>query len=103
MNGAKIITIPAAFTKITGQAHWHILTRARAIETGCFVIAPNQYGKHPGNTESFGNSLIIDPWGKILAQNEDGIGFIKAQIDLSLVDETRNKIPNLKYSSSIKK
>ena len=65
--GADILTIPAAFTKVTGEAHWHTLVRARAIETGCFVIAPAQAGKHEDGRETFGHSLIVSPWGEVLA------------------------------------
>jgi predicted amidohydrolase len=95
--GAEMLAIPAAFTRITGEAHWHVLNRARAIENGSFVIAPCQYGTLAGGAECFGHSLIIDPWGRILADggNEENIVF--ADIDLDLVTETRRRIPSLKH------
>lgn len=96
--GARIIAVPAAFTRITGEAHWHILLRSRAIETGCFVIAPAQGGKHQDGRETFGHSLIIDPWGKVLAEADVEPGVITATLDLSQVDEVRGKIPSLAHA-----
>ncbi len=95
--GAQVIAVPAAFTRITGEAHWHILLRARAIETGCFVIAPAQGGKHQDGRETFGHSLIIDPWGEVLAEGGVEPGVIHATLDLAKVDEMRGKIPSLKH------
>jgi deaminated glutathione amidase len=95
--GAQIIAVPAAFTRITGEAHWHILLRSRAIETGCFVIAPAQGGKHEDGRETYGHSLIIDPWGEILAEGGVDPGVIIATLDLSKVDDIRGKIPSLKH------
>lgn len=95
--GARIIAVPAAFTRITGEAHWHILLRSRAIETGCFVIAPAQGGKHQDGRETFGHSLIIDPWGKVLAEADVDPGVITATLDLSQVEEVRGKIPSLAH------
>jgi predicted amidohydrolase len=97
MAGAQIIAVPAAFTRITGEAHWHILLRARAIETGCFVIAPAQAGKHQDGRETYGHSLIIDPWGEILAEGGTEPGVISATLDLAKVDEVRGKIPSLSH------
>lgn len=97
MGGAKIIAVPAAFTKITGEAHWHVLLRSRAIETGCFIIAPAQCGKHEDGRETYGHSLIIDPWGEVLADGGTEPGIIQATLDLSKVDEVRSKIPSLKH------
>lgn len=97
MAGAQIIAVPAAFTRITGEAHWHILLRARAIETGCFVIAPAQAGKHQDGRETYGHSLIIDPWGEILAEGGTEPGVIVATLDLAKVDEVRGKIPSLRH------
>jgi len=94
--GAEFITIPAAFTQTTGQAHWHTLVRARAIETGCFVLAPNQCGHHCDKRYSYGHSLIVDPWGEILADGGAEPGVIYADIDLSQVARVRNRIPSLK-------
>lgn len=95
--GARILTVPAAFTKQTGQVHWEILLRARAIETGCYVIAPAQCGSHKGGRETYGHSLIIDPWGKILAEGDTEPGIIMADLDLDAVAETRQKIPSLSH------
>lgn len=97
MAGAQIIAVPAAFTRITGEAHWHILLRARAIETGCFVIAPAQTGKHQDGRETYGHSLIIDPWGEILAEGGTEPGVIAATLDLAKVAEVRGKIPSLSH------
>ena len=95
--GAQMLSIPSAFTRISGKAHWHVLQRARAIETGCYVIAPAQCGVHPGNRETYGHSLIIDPWGETLADGGEDIGFITADVDLTKVDEARNKIPAMTH------
>ncbi len=91
--GAEIITVPAAFTRNTGQAHWHILLRARAIETGAFVVAPAMWGDHPGSRQTYGHSLIIDPWGRVLADAGDGVGVVMAEIDLDEVARARAQIP----------
>jgi len=94
--GAEMITIPAAFTQTTGKAHWHTLVRARAIETGAFIIAPNQCGHHCDERYSYGHSLIIDPWGEILADGGAEPGIIYADIDLGQVQKVRDRIPSLK-------
>lgn len=91
--GADIISIPAAFTRTTGQAHWHVLLRARAIETGAYVIAPAMWGDHPGNRQTYGHSLVIDPWGRVLADAGDGVGVVMAEIDLAQVAKARGQIP----------
>ncbi len=92
--GADIITAPAAFTVPTGQAHWETLLRARAIETHCFVIAPAQGGRHEDGRATYGHSLMIDPWGKVLAKlDNDEPGFIVADLDLDAVAAARAKIP----------
>lgn len=92
--GAEIFTVPAAFTVPTGQAHWEVLLRARAIENGAFVIAPAQGGKHEDGRATWGHSMIIDPWGKVLAKlDHDEPGFICADVDLDHVKEARAKIP----------
>ena len=90
-----ILLAPAAFTVPTGQAHWHTLLKARAIENGCFVIAAAQCGDHPGDRQTFGHSLIIDPWGQVLADGGTDPGFITAEIDLTRVDEIRRMVPSL--------
>lgn len=95
--GSAFITVPAAFTKFTGTAHWHVLLRARAIETGCYIIAPAQTGKHPSGRETFGHSLIIDPWGEILADGGTNTGFIKAEIDMQKVNSIRQQMPSLEH------
>ncbi len=95
--GASFLSIPAAFTHTTGQAHWHVLQRARAIETGCFVIAPAQGGKHENGRHTFGHSLIVDPWGKILAEAGDEPGIIAADIDPAKVAEARTRVPALTH------
>jgi len=94
--GARLISVPAAFTRTTGHAHWHVLLRARAIETGCYVLAPGQYGAH-GEAATYGHSLIVDPWGEVVADAGDGPGFALAKIDLARVDEARRRIPALTH------
>jgi predicted amidohydrolase len=98
--GAEMITIPAAFTQTTGKAHWHTLVRARAIETGAFVIAPNQCGHHCDKRYSYGHSLIVDPWGEILADGGPEPGVIYADIDLDRVAQARSRIPVLRNERS---
>lgn len=94
--GAEVLTIPAAFTRVTGQAHWHVLVRARAIETGSFVIAPAQGGTHEDGRETFGHSLIVSPWGDVLAEKaDDEPGVIVVDIDLDAVAKARGRIPSL--------
>lgn len=94
--GASILTVPAAFTVPTGKAHWHTLLRARAIENGAFVLAPAQVGTHEGGRETYGHSLIIDPWGTILAEGDgENIGIIMAELDLDAVKTAREAIPAL--------
>ena len=95
LAGAEVLTIPAAFTQITGEAHWHVLIRARAIETGCFVLASAQSGKHADGRETFGHSMIVNPWGDILAELESEPGFIIATLDIEQVREARARIPSL--------
>jgi predicted amidohydrolase len=92
--GAEIITVPAAFTTPTGQAHWETLLRARAIEAMSFVIAPAQGGRHEDGRSTWGHSMIVDPWGKVLAKlDHDEPGYIVADLDLDMVAATREKIP----------
>ena len=99
--GADLISVPAAFTRVTGQAHWHALLRARAIENGCFVLAPAQCGEHAEKRRTYGHSLIIDPWGEVLADGGDDVGFVVADIDLSKVAQARRSIPSLTHDRSI--
>ena len=96
-GGAQFITIPAAFTKVTGDAHWEILLRARAIENGCFVIAPCQTGHHYAKRYTCGHSMIIDPWGTVLADGGDEVGLIIAEIDPARIDQVRSMIPSLQH------
>jgi deaminated glutathione amidase len=95
LKGARIITIPAAFTKVTGAAHWDTLVRARAIENQAFVVAADQIGTHPPDNESFGGSQIVDPWGEVLARADDEECFVAADLDLSSQDEVRESLPSL--------
>lgn len=93
--GATMIAVPAAFTQTTGEAHWHVLLRARAIETGCYVIAAAQSGHHEDGRNTYGHSVIIDPWGRIVAEAEGEPGVILADIDPELSRATRQRIPAL--------
>jgi deaminated glutathione amidase len=95
-NGAGIITVPSAFSNITGPMHWHTLLQARAIETGCFIVAPAHTGHHQCSRNSFGHSLIISPWGEILADAGKDVCFINTVIDLGEVQKARLAIPSLK-------
>jgi len=103
MAGAEVLTVPAAFTRQTGEAHWHALLRARAIENGAWVIAAAQGGLHEDGRETFGHSLVVDPWGRIIAElNSDEPGILYAEIDTAAVAEARKKIPNLKNARDFK-
>lgn len=93
--GADFLTVPSAFTRQTGEAHWHVLLRARAIETGCFVLAPAQCGRHANKRETYGHSLVVSPWGEILADGGEEPGIVVAEIDGSAVAEARARIPAL--------
>jgi predicted amidohydrolase len=93
--GADFLAVPAAFTKQTGEAHWHVLLRARAIETGSFVLAAAQGGHHEDGRDTFGHSLIVDPWGRILAEGGTEPGVVMATIDPVLVEDARQRIPAL--------
>ncbi len=99
--GAGVLTVPSAFTKPTGEAHWHVLLRARAIETGCFVVAPAQGGPHENGRETYGHSLIIDPWGEVLAEAGADPCVILAEIDPAKIDEARSRIPSLTHDRAI--
>lgn len=100
-DGADVLAVPAAFTRITGQAHWHVLNRARAIENGAFVLAPCQFGTLAGGAECYGHSLIIDPWGRVLADGGEEEGFIVAELDLAEVEAARARIPSLTHDRPI--
>jgi len=95
VRGARVVTIPAAFTKVTGEAHWELLIRARAIENQAFVVAADQIGVHPEEKESYGGSMIVDPWGEVLARAPDEETLVAADLDLDRQDEVRDKLPSL--------
>ncbi|MEO1225269.1 MAG: carbon-nitrogen hydrolase family protein [Pseudomonadota bacterium] len=95
--GADILTVPAAFTVPTGKAHWHVLLRARAIETGCFIIAPAQTGTHFADRKTYGHSLIVAPWGEVLADAGTDVGFVTADLDLEQVRKARQAVPALTH------
>ncbi len=95
--GASFLAIPAAFTRQTGEAHWHVLMRARAIENGCFVFAAAQGGRHEHGRETFGHSLVVDPWGRIVAEGGTEPGVVIAEIDPTEVAAARAKIPSLHH------
>lgn len=101
--GATILSVPAAFTVPTGQAHWETLLRARAIETGSFVIAPGQCGEHEGGRKTWGHSLMIGPWGDIMAQADDKPGIIMADLDMEAVTKARQAVPALQHDREYKK
>ena len=92
-QGMNVLSVPAAFTRVTGEAHWHVLLRARAIENQCFVLAPNQTGRHANGRETFGHSLIIDPWGRVLADAGEQPGWVSVQIDLTECQQLQQKMP----------
>lgn len=93
--GAEILTMPSAFTAETGKAHWHVLLRSRAIENGCFVIAAAQTGSHDGGRETYGHSLIVDPWGRVLADGGEDTGYVTAELDMTEVAKARQSVPSL--------
>ncbi|MCP5358430.1 MAG: carbon-nitrogen hydrolase family protein [Pseudomonadales bacterium] len=92
-QGAQLLTVPSAFTQVTGAAHWEVLLRARAIENQCYVLAANQGGVHNEMRETYGHSMIVDPWGTVLARHEKGEGFALAEIDLAHLDRVRSRMP----------
>jgi deaminated glutathione amidase len=98
--GADFLMVPSVFTVPTGSAHWHVLLRARAIENGCFVFAPAQWGEHTGGRRSYGHSLIVDPWGEVLADAGEGIKIVSAQIDPERIVEVRRMVPSLSHDRS---
>lgn len=96
--GAVLLSVPAAFTRPTGRAHWHVLLRARAIETGCFVIAAAQTGVHADGRETFGHSLVVAPWGEVLLDMGEAAGTAVLDIDLAAVAEARGRVPALRHA-----
>jgi predicted amidohydrolase len=99
--GAEILSIPAAFTVPTGRAHWHVLMRARAIEAGVFVVAAAQWGRHEDGRETFGHSLVVDPWGEVLLDMGEGKGLAFADLDLSRIAEVRSRLPAIRHRRPI--
>lgn len=97
-QGANVLLLPAAFTKVTGQAHWQPLLQARAIENQCYVIAANQWGSHGGGRETFGHSMIIDPWGRILSMQQHQTGLISASLDIEKTEQIRQSMPVLQHA-----
>ena len=95
--GAEILVVPAAFTKVTGEAHWHVLNRARAIENGAVVVAPCAVGEVPGGGAAYGHSLIVSPWGEVLADGGTESGFLTETVDLASVADARGRIPSLDH------
>ena len=95
--GADFLSIPSVFTVPTGSAHWHVLLRARAIENSCFVFAPAQWGEHTAGRRSYGHSLIVDPWGEVLADGGEGVGIATARIDVARIAEVRRMVPSLQH------
>ena len=95
--GAEILAVPAAFMKVTGQAHWHVLNRARAIENGAVVVAPCAVGPVPGGGAVYGHSLIVSPWGEVLAEGGDGVSTIVATVDMESVASVRRRVPSLRH------
>jgi hypothetical protein len=99
-SGAFLLTVPAAFTETTGKAHWHTLLRARAIENGAFVFAPAQGGLHANGRRTYGHSLIVAPWGEVLAEGGTEPGVVIAEIDPARVADARARVPNLSHDRS---
>jgi predicted amidohydrolase len=99
-SGATMLAVPSSFQRETGKAHWHVLLRARAIENAAFVIAPALCGDHPGKRATYGHSLVVDPWGEVLADGGDAPGVVYADLDLAQVDRVRGLLPSLSHDRS---
>jgi len=99
--GADVIAVPAAFTVPTGQAHWHVLLRARAIEAGLFVVAAAQSGRHDDGRATFGHSLVVDPWGDVMVDGDDGEKLLFAELELERIAEVRSRIPVMRHRRAI--
>ncbi len=97
-RGAEILLVPAAFTALTGAAHWHLLLRARAVEDQAYVVAAAQWGKHNAKRESYGHSLVIDPWGTVIGERPDGDGFVMSTLDGAVVAKRRTQMPCLAHA-----
>jgi predicted amidohydrolase len=96
-QGAEVLLVPAAFTLHTGKDHWHVLLRARAIEAQAFVVAAAQYGAHPGARQTYGHSLVVDPWGTVIAEASDGVGIVSATLERERLDAVRRSLPSLTH------
>lgn len=96
-QGAEVLLVPAAFTLHTGKDHWHVLLRARAIEAQAFVVAAGQHGGHPGGRQTYGHSLVVDPWGTVVAEASDGVGIATATLERSRLDAVRRSLPSLRH------
>jgi len=103
IRGAQILAVPSAFTAVTGVAHWEVLLRARAIENLCYVAASNQGGQHENGRQTYGRSMIIEPWGKVISCHEAGVGLISADIDLQRLEQLRLQFPSNEHHVLIKK
>jgi deaminated glutathione amidase len=97
LRGAELLTVPSAFTAITGAAHWEVLLRARAIENLSYIIAPNQGGLHENGRQTYGHTMIVEPWGRVVACQEAGIGMVTAEIDLQRLRQLRRQFPSTKH------
>lgn len=96
-SGAQVLTVPSAFTRPTGEAHWHVLLRSRAIETGAYVLAAAQGGRHENGRETYGHSLVVDPWGRVVAEGGTDPGVILAELDMAEVEAARARVPALQH------
>jgi len=93
--GAEVLTVPAAFTLNTGKEHWHVLLRARAIEAQCYVLAAAQWGAHPQGRSTYGHALVADPWGTVIAEASDRVGFVRARLERAFLAQVRARVPSL--------
>ncbi|MCC4832996.1 carbon-nitrogen hydrolase family protein [Shewanella sp. 10N.7] len=99
LAGADFIALPSAFTKVTGEAHWQTLVKARAIESQCFLLAADQWGQHnQGSRETWGQSMIVDPWGEVLAERKTGLGWVQHQVSLESLEKIRQQIPVMQHN-----
>lgn len=96
-QGAEVLLVPAAFTLHTGKDHWHVLLRARAIEAQAFVVAAGQFGAHPGARQTYGHSLVVDPWGTVVAEASDGVGVVTATLERARLEGVRRSLPSLTH------
>lgn len=96
-EGATVLTVPAAFTLMTGKDHWEVLLRARAIENQCYVVAPAQWGSHSERRQTFGSAMVVDPWGMVVARASEGVGLALGPVDEALTDRVRRKLPALQH------